>query len=500
MTSTPPPVTEPAPPPIGRRAEPEEVRGGRAWALLVAAVTLSMAASLIAVGALSDDVPQPAPAPVAAQEPPPAADAGAAAPAADPVDAPVVSLPGDAVAPPVGARGPQTVTVELETVELEGRLADGTAYTYWTFGGTVPGPMLRVREGDTVDFTLSNADASTNIHSIDLHAVNGPGGGAAATQVPPGGSGTFSFQALNPGVYVYHCATPHIPTHIANGMYGLIVVEPEGGLPPVDREFYVMQGEIYTAAEAGTVGSVEHSSAAMTAEDPTYVVFNGAAAALTGGAAMQAQVGETVRVFVGNGGPNLTSSFHVIGEVFDRVRVEGGSLENRDVQTTTVPAGGATWVEFTLDAPGDYLLVDHAISRTIDKGALAIITATGEGDPRVFDAPEATGPDPHAPVGDAAAGTEGAIDVVMTEFAFELAETTVPAGEVTFSIRNEGVAPHQFAIDVVGEHDDHLGDTGVVEAGGTVELSVDLEPGTYEIGCHIPGHYEAGMRTTITVT
>ena len=243
-----------------------------------------------------------------------------------------------------------------------------------------------MRVGDTVNLTLANAADSQNMHSIDLHAVNGPGGGAMALQVLPGESKSITFQALNPGVFLYHCATPHIPTHIANGMYGLIVVEPEGGLAPVDAEFYLVQGELYTEQGHGATGLNTHDGEAMGNEDPSYVVFNGQANALTGDFAMTAEVGDTVRLFVGNGGPNLTSSFHVIGEVFDRAHVEGGSLVNENVQTTLVPAGGATWVEFTVDVPGDYLLVDHAISRTIDRGALAILTVTGPEDPSIFSA------------------------------------------------------------------------------------------------------------------
>jgi nitrite reductase (NO-forming) len=374
-TSTSPPDRPTAgPPPAPPEVPPTS--GGRAFALLVAAVSLSVVASLLVGGGGSSSTVAVAAAPEAV----PAAVSGPRS--ADSVIADPAGLP-----EAIGNRTPTTVQVELETREVEGQLADGTTYTYWTFDGTVPGPMIRVREGDSVELTLRNADDSTAAHSIDLHAVNGPGGGAGATQVGSGEDATFTFTALNPGVYVYHCATPHIPTHVANGMYGLIVVEPEGGLEPVDREFYVMQGEIYTEQERGTDGQLTYDLDAMMAEDPTYVVFNGAAGGLTGDNAMQAEVGETVRLFVGNGGPNLVSSFHVIGEVFDRASIEGGDLVNTNVQTTLIPAGGATWVEFTLDAPGDYILVDHALTRAIDGGAVAILHAEGAENPDVFDAP-----------------------------------------------------------------------------------------------------------------
>ncbi len=302
---------------------------------------------------------------------------------ADAVD--IVKDPTDIPAPVVRAAG-EKVVVELETVEVTGKLADGTTYTYWTFGGTVPGPMIRVKEGDTVELHLKNAPDSQNVHSIDLHAVNGPGGGAVATQVAPGEEKVFTFKAMNPGVYVYHCASPHIPTHIAMGMYGLIVVEPEEGLTPVDREFYVMQGEIYANGRHSDKGHQQFDGDLLFNEMPNYVVFNGAFQALTGERAMKAKVGDRIRLFVGNGGPNKVSSFHVIGEIFDKVHQQGATEAVSNVQTTLIPAGGAAWVEFTVDVPGRYILVDHSISRAIDKGALAFIEVTGEENPNIFNA------------------------------------------------------------------------------------------------------------------
>jgi len=227
------------------------------------------------------------------------------------------------VPPPVDRVGPAKVVVELETTEVKGTLASNVQYTFWTFGGTVPGPIIRVRVGDTVQIKLKNAKGSDYWHSIDLHAVNGPGGGAGFTQVEPGGKKAFEWKALNPGLYVYHCATPHIPTHVANGMYGLILVEPEKGLARVDREYYVMQGELYTKGRTGETGHQAYDVQKARDERPEYVVFNGSIGALMDTGALKGKVGETVRLFVGNGGPNLISSFHVIGEVFDAVYPEG---------------------------------------------------------------------------------------------------------------------------------------------------------------------------------
>ena len=296
----------------------------------------------------------------------------------------IVRDPSD-VPPPVGDRAPRTVKVSLETVELKARLADGTSYTYWTFDGTVPGPMLRVRVGDTLQVTLKNRADSKNIHSVDFHAVTGPGGGAHVLQVPPGREKTASFKAMAPGIYVYHCATPSVPHHIAAGMYGLILVEPEGGLPKVDREFYVMQGEIYTTEPFGTKGNAEFSYQKMLDENPEYFVLNGAAGALTNVHPMKAEVGETVRLYFGVGGPNFTSSFHVIGEIFDRV-YNWGSLTSEpvtDIQAVSVPPGGAIVTDFKLDVPGKYILVDHALSR-LERGLVGHLIAEGEDNPQVF--------------------------------------------------------------------------------------------------------------------
>ena len=298
----------------------------------------------------------------------------------------VISREATDLPPPIGVRAPQTVRVDLVSVELEGRLAEGTTFGYWTFNGKVPGPFLRVRVGDTVEVHMKNAADSSMIHSVDFHAATGPGGGAAATQTDPGHEKTVKFKALVPGLFVYHCATPMVAHHIANGMYGLILVEPEGGLPPVDHELYVMQGEIYTEAAFGQRGSQDFSVEKLLHERPEYFVFNGSVGALSKLHPMKAKVGETVRIFFGVGGPNYTSSFHVIGEIFDRVYslADVQSPPARGVQTVTVPAGGATIVEFKLDVPGNYILVDHALSRA-ERGLVGILQVEGDPKPEIYD-------------------------------------------------------------------------------------------------------------------
>jgi nitrite reductase (NO-forming) len=237
-----------------------------------------------------------------------------------------------------------------------------------------------------VQIKLTNQKTAHNAHSIDLHAVTGPGGGAAVTQIMPGEEGVFEWKALNPGLYVYHCATPHVPIHIANGMYGMILVEPAGGLPRVDREYYVMQGEFYTKGRTMTPGLQPFDPDKARDERPEYVLFNGRLGSLMEAGALKAKTGETVRLYVGNGGPNLVSSFHIIGEIFDRVYPEaaiGGDLR-RNVQTTLVPAGGAAIVELKVDVPGRFLLVDHSISRAMDKGALGSLVVSGDERPDIY--------------------------------------------------------------------------------------------------------------------
>jgi len=294
-----------------------------------------------------------------------------------------------AVPPPITRKHPAKVVVHLEVTEVTKRLADGVDYTFWTFGGEVPGLFIRVREGDVVEFHLNNHPTSKMPHNIDLHAVTGAGGGAASSFTAPGHSSQFTFTALNSGLFVYHCATAPVPMHISNGMYGLILVEPKEGLPPADREFYVMQGDIYTQGPTGEGGLQIFDNVKATDERPTYVVLNGSVGALVGDKALQAKVGELVRIYFGVGGPNLTSSFHVIGEIFDRVWTEGGMKHvQENVQTTMVPAGGSVITEFKVEVPGTFILVDHSLSRAFNKGALGMLKVTGPENRRLYSGKE----------------------------------------------------------------------------------------------------------------
>lgn len=293
---------------------------------------------------------------------------------ADPTDVPE----------PIVRTDSQFVGFNLVAKEVIAEVAPGITFNYWTYNGTTPGPMLRVREGDTVEISLTNDPSSLHAHNIDLHAVTGPGGGAALTNVEPGETKTFRWKALAPGLYEYHCAMANVSVHNAHGQYGLILVEPKEGMAPVDKEFYLVQGELYAYGPLGAKGLRLFDAWSVIDGNPDYVTFNGR---VEDAPRMRAQVGDRVRLYVGNGGVNLVSSFHVIGEIFDVVYPEGsiGATTLTDVQTTVIPAGGATIVEFTLDVPGKYTLVDHALAR-MNKGAWAVLEVEGEGNPEVFQA------------------------------------------------------------------------------------------------------------------
>ena len=349
----------------------------------------ALIASVFALAACGEQAAKPA-------ETPPAATASAEAPAASDsqaaaetpsselpvIDAIVTHAP--EVPPPTDRDHPAKVRVKMETVEKTMTMEDGVEYHYWTFNGDVPGQMIRVREGDTVEVEFSNNPSSTVPHNVDFHAATGQGGGAEASFTAPGHTSTFSFKALQAGLYIYHCAVAPVGMHIANGMYGLILVEPKEGLPKVDKEFYIVQGDFYTKGKKGAQGLQPFDMDKAIAEQPEYVVFNGHVGSIAGDNALKAKAGETVRLYVGNGGPNLVSSFHVIGEIFDKVYVEGGKLINENVQSTVIPAGGAAMIEFKVDIPGSYTLVDHSIFRAFNKGALGQLKVEGDENPEIM--------------------------------------------------------------------------------------------------------------------
>ena len=349
----------------------------------------ALIASVFALAACGEQAAKPAETPAAtasAEAPAAASDSQAAAetPSSElpVVDAIVTHAP--EVPPAIDRDHPAKVRVKMETVEKTMTMEDGVEYHYWTFNGDVPGQMIRVREGDTVEVEFSNNPSSTVPHNVDFHAATGQGGGAEASFTAPGHTSTFSFKALQAGLYIYHCAVAPVGMHIANGMYGLILVEPKEGLPKVDKEFYIVQGDFYTKGKKGAQGLQPFDMDKAIAEQPEYVVFNGHVGSIAGDNALKAKAGETVRMYVGNGGPNLVSSFHVIGEIFDKVYVEAGKLINENVQSTLIPAGGAAIIEFKADIPGSYTLVDHSIFRAFNKGALGQLKVEGDENPEIM--------------------------------------------------------------------------------------------------------------------
>ncbi len=324
-------------------------------------------------------------------------------PQGEPVKAVLTSPP--MVPPATGRNAPAKVIVELDVIEKEMPISEGVNYTFWTFGGTVPGSFIRVRQGDTVEIHLNNMPDSKMTHNIDLPGVTGPGGGASSSFTAPGHTSQFTFKALNAGLYVYHCATAPVGMHVANGMYGLILIEPPDGMPKVDREYYVMQGDFYTVGNYREKGLQAFDMQKAIDENATYVLFNGREGSMTGDQALPAKVGETVRLYVGNGGPNLVSSFHVIGEIFDKVWFEGGTRFQENVQTTLIPSGGAAMMDFHLEVPGSYVLVDHSIFRAFNKGALAILKADGPENKAIYSGKEVDA----MYIGDRAAGNLEAV-------------------------------------------------------------------------------------------
>lgn len=309
------------------------------------------------------------------------------------------------VSTPIARAVPMTVSVTLVAREVVAEIALGQTFWYWTFNGSVPGPLIRVMEGDTVDVTLVNSLDSVEPHNLDFHAAIAPGGGADATNVAPGETRNFQFVATRQGAYLYHCAAEGMPwEHLSRGMYGLILVEPPGGLAPGYREFYVGQSEWYVSPvpdeeggeeeeeeEEGGEGEEEEEEeegegggatlafdwAKAAAELPEYYTFNGHTRALTDpalfGAAMQVVQGSNVRIFYVNAGPNKTSSLHLVGGIFDRVMPGYFGDVLRNVETVSVASGSALVAEFSTPALGTFPLVDHALFR-IPKGAAGTVT------------------------------------------------------------------------------------------------------------------------------
>ena len=289
---------------------------------------------------------------------------------------------------PITYNTPRSHDINLVVERVVSEILPGVTHSFMTFNGQVPAPMIRARQGDTLNITVSNPAENEDSHSIDLHAVRGTGGGGAYSEVAPGQSKTFSFKATYPGAFIYHCGVSNMDEHISRGMFGMIVIEPEEGLPAVDREFYIGQHELYTKESFGQPGEANFNGRAMAKEDPTYVLFSGAVAPFVASrfGTMKAEVGETVRVFMVSGGPNLTSSFHPVGNIWSRAWPQGGLANEplKYIQTSAVSPGSAFVGDMELPVPGLVTLVDHALARVTNKGNAAQIEVIGDDNPELL--------------------------------------------------------------------------------------------------------------------
>lgn len=301
--------------------------------------------------------------------------------AADPTDIP----------DPVEWDDPRHHEWEIQTEEYDVEIEPGVTHRMMTFEGQVPGPLYRARVGDTVHLTFDVPEEyNVDIHNIDFHAVYGPGGGGVDTLLEPGdGPAEIEFRLEYPGAHIYHCAPGHHDQHISSGMFGAIVVEPEEGLPAVDREFYFGQHELYTDGQTGEEGHHRWNHEAAMAEDPTYVLLNGEPNRYVEDGTegpLHAETGETVRVFWANGGPNLVSNPHPIGNVWSRWYDYGDLVSDahENVEGGALPAGTTAVGEMELPVPGPINLVDHALSRVVHKGLLAQIAVDGEPNDDVY--------------------------------------------------------------------------------------------------------------------
>jgi nitrite reductase (NO-forming) len=393
----------------------------------------------------------------------------------------------------------EVVEVELVAQETTQTIADGVDYQVWTFNGTAPGPVVRVELGDTVRFTLRNDSTLGLAHSIDFHAAQTPWD-VNYQPVAAGETLTFDWVARFPGIFMYHCGVPPVLHHIANGMYGAIVVEPEG-LEPA-REYVLTSSELYVAEELQegvAVGDVD----AMDAAEPTYVVFDGGFNRYLD-APLQAAPNELIRLWVLNAGPTLTNAFHVIGALFDRTSADGNPANTQyGLQTYNIAPGAGAMFELRIPDPGLYPFVTHSFAYT-GKGSVGVIQVTEDADALPADYPAigdpfsagllefGSTPAVARSEGTGSSADEGTLAVDAGITGFEPGELEATEGDVAIRITNLDAFDHDFTIDDLGVH-------VVFGAEETIDTSFEAAPGTYTFYCSIPGHRESGMEGTLTV-
>jgi nitrite reductase (NO-forming) len=391
------------------------------------------------------------------------------------------------------------VNVELVASETTQTIAEGVDYQVWTFNGTAPGPVIRVEVGDTVHFTLRNDSSLGLSHSIDFHAAQTPWD-VNYQPVAPGETIEFDWVARFPGVFMYHCGVPPVLHHIANGMYGAIIVEPEG-LEPA-REYVLVSSELYVSDEPEGETYVG-DEAKMTAAEPSYVVFDGMANRYLE-APLPARPNELIRLWVMNAGPTLTNAFHVIGALFDHAYPDGNPTNALNgLQTYNIAPGAGAMFELRIPDEGLYPFVTHAFAYT-GLGSVGVIQVSADAPPAPASYP-AMG-DPFSggvlefgstpAVIESDGGGEGAgdgpVELEATITGFSPGSFEVREGEVQLTVVNLDAFEHDFTIDELGVH-------LVMAANETVEGVFEAGPGTYTFYCSVPGHREAGMEGTLTV-
>lgn len=405
------------------------------------------------------------------------------------------------------------VNVDLTARETTQTIAEGVKYQVWTFNGTAPGPVIRVHVGDTIHFTLTNASTQGLSHSIDFHAAQTPWD-KNYQPVSPGETASFDWVARFPGVFMYHCGVPPVLMHLANGMYGAIVVEPDGLAPA--REYVLVSSEFYPGPKP-VDGVYQGSLDAMLSGHPSYVVFNGIANQYQT-APLEARPDELIRLWVMNAGPTLTDAFHVIGALFDHVYPDGNPTNRLNgLQTYNIAPGAGAMFELRIPDEGLYPFVTHSFAYT-GLGAVGVIKVAPDvrpapnsyplmGDPfsgGVTQAKSPVAPAEGSGAGSATAST-GSSMPGMTKGAggaftlhlsigggFVPKDPEVKDGKITVTLINDDPMQHDFTIDA-------LGLKIPVDANQTVKQAFEAKPGVYDFYCSIPGHAEAGMKGTLTV-
>ena len=482
----------------------ERERDWRAWMMvgigltaLLAILAIVVAIAKLAGGTGNEGSSHMSAAPAAATHSMAAAPSAADKPAPTLADAKGMAFekfqPVDPTLPavPAGAVKHFTVGVDQHMVQVDPGLAPVQAWTYTVNGklykGTAASPPIVVNEGDKVSIKFVNgASKAMHVnmaHSIDFHSAE-VAPSKYYVDIAPGKSETINFVAKHPGVFMYHCATQPILMHTGAGMTGMMVVKPSN-LAPVDKEVWLVQNEFYIGKPGGLTDMDK-----VNAEKPDVMAFNGYANQYKTDP-ITVKKGERIRAYVLDAGPSKWSAFHVIGTVFDTTHIEG--VVGHDSQTINLAPSQGGWVEFTLDQEGNYPFVTHSFG-DMAKGAAGMFHTTGAPMPK---APAAAAPAP---------AVKGGVAVTLGDMWIKSPLSQTKAGKVTFQVSNTGATMHQFAVVKAPAQLQAGVPTGQLVKGAQLmggqkgTVSVNLKPGSYELVCIMPGHYQAGQHIPFKVT